>query len=245
MSFSYTERAADSPYIETFWHLQTSSAIAYNSVATSHSNFCLVRADGKTHFKLFGPETQVTPRYFPANAEVLGIKFRLGTFMPHLPPDGLVNHILELPPASGHAFWLKGSAWQFPKFDDADTFVAWLVRDGLLVRDPIVSVVLGGESHDLSRRSVQYHFLAATGVTRRMIGRIERATRAATLLLQGVSVQDVLQVSGYTDQPHLTRSLKHFLGQTPAKFMPHGTEAQDPPRCLYVPSDGADAPHSR
>ncbi|MCL4303751.1 MAG: hypothetical protein KJ077_49150 [Anaerolineae bacterium] len=30
---------------------------------------------------------------------------------------------------------------------------------------------------------------------------------------------DVVYQAGYADQPHLTRSLKHFVGQTPAQII--------------------------
>jgi methylphosphotriester-DNA--protein-cysteine methyltransferase len=47
---------------------------------------------------------------------------------------------------------------------------------------------------------------------------IERAQQAAALLEQGVSLLDVVYQVGYADQPHMTRSLKRFIGQTPAQI---------------------------
>jgi AraC-like DNA-binding protein len=64
---------------------------------------------------------------------------------------------------------------------------------------------------------VQYHFLHATGLTYRKIQQITRARRAYALLEQGVSILDTVYEAGYADQPHLTRSLKRFFGQTPAQ----------------------------
>ncbi|MEI4861373.1 hypothetical protein Q8G41_27680, partial [Klebsiella pneumoniae] len=44
--------------------------------------------------------------------------------------------------------------------------------------------------------------------------------RYATLLLrQGTPIADAVYAAGYFDQPHLTRSLNHFIGQTPAQVM--------------------------
>ncbi len=40
-----------------------------------------------------------------------------------------------------------------------------------------------------------------------------------TLLQQGVSIVDTVDQAGYADQPHLTRSLKRFIGQTPAQLL--------------------------
>jgi len=59
----------------------------------------------------------------------------------------------------------------------------------------------------------------ATGVTHSMIRQIERARYAALLLKSGVSIPDATQEAGYFDQPHLTRSMKHFIGQRPAELL--------------------------
>jgi methylphosphotriester-DNA--protein-cysteine methyltransferase len=52
-----------------------------------------------------------------------------------------------------------------------------------------------------------------------MIRQIERARYAALLLKSGVSIPDATQEAGYFDQPHLTRSMKHFIGQRPAELL--------------------------
>ena len=44
--------------------------------------------------------------------------------------------------------------------------------------------------------------------------------KVATLLLkQGVSIIDTILEAGYFDQAHLTRSMKYFIGQTPAQIL--------------------------
>jgi len=58
----------------------------------------------------------------------------------------------------------------------------------------------------------------ATGLTRGAIGQIRRAERAAELLCRGVPPLDVAGQVGYADQPHLTRSLKRFVGRTPSQI---------------------------
>jgi hypothetical protein len=220
MSFIFEERLSDSPVVEAVWRMQSEEAGNYISIASSHWSFLLIKDSGKPRLKMFGPETKATPADFLAGAEVLGINFKPGTYMPHLSPGKLVNDNLKLPEASSQAFWLKGSAWQFPDFDCADTFANWLMRDGLLVRDSIVSAVLEGETPDLSPRSLQYRFLGVTGLTQRTILQIERAKRAVALLQQGTSIPDTIHETRYCDQPHLTRSLKHLMGQTPAQIVP-------------------------
>jgi AraC-like DNA-binding protein len=47
---------------------------------------------------------------------------------------------------------------------------------------------------------------------------IERARYATNLLRAGMSIADVVDLAGYFDQPHLTRSLKYLIGQTPVEI---------------------------
>jgi AraC-like DNA-binding protein len=71
----------------------------------------------------------------------------------------------------------------------------------------------------MSLRTVQRRFLRATGLTRGTFEQIKRAQQAATLLQKGISIADAIFQAGYTDQPHLTRSLKHFVGHTPGQIL--------------------------
>jgi methylphosphotriester-DNA--protein-cysteine methyltransferase len=135
-----------------------------------------------------------------------------------------VDGDVTLPEASHGSFWLDGSAWQVPDYENADSFVARLVRAGLLVIDPAVPAALRGERTDTSLRTVQRHFLQATGVTRSAARQIERARYATLLLKRGDSIADVAYEAGYFDQPHLTRSLKRLIGQTPAELLRDDSE---------------------
>jgi AraC-like DNA-binding protein len=146
--------------------------------------------------------------------------------MPHLPASNLVDGDVNLPDAGSRSFWLHRSAWQFPDYEHADTFVEWLVRDGLLVREPVVEAALQGQLKDLSLRTAQRHFLRTTGLTHSAVRQIERARYATTLLQQGLSIPDVVYAAGYFDQPHLTRSLKYYIGQTPAQILDRGSSQQ-------------------
>jgi AraC-like DNA-binding protein len=217
MSLFFEERVLDSPVVESLWRFQSESAGQSISIAASHWSFLFARVKGKLFIEMCGPETKATPGTFPADTDVFGINFRPGVFMPHLLPGSLVDKQLELPGASDRAFWLYGSAWQFPEFDDLETFAAWLERDGLLVSDPVVNAALQSQPAKVSTRCLQYRFLESTGLPQRTINQIQRARQAALLLEQGVSIPDTVHRTNYCDQSHLTRSLKHFLGQSPTK----------------------------
>jgi methylphosphotriester-DNA--protein-cysteine methyltransferase len=81
---------------------------------------------------------------------------------------------------------------------------------------------------------VQRRFLQATGLTQGTVFQIERARYATTLLKQGVSILDSVELAGYADQPHLTRSLKRYIGQTPAQII---SESRDKGLSFLFESD--------
>ena len=196
---------------------------AFTSVAASNWEMVVSTFGGKTTVTARGPETRASGADYPADAEFFGIVFKLGTFMPHLPVRTLRDRQdAILPGASGSSFWLHGSAWELPTFDNADAFVDRLVRRGTLVRDPAVEAAVRGHAPDASVRSLQYRFLRATGLTRKTIQQIERARGAASLLERGASIPDTAFELGYFDQAHMTNSLKRFTGRTPAQIVRGG-----------------------
>lgn len=216
------DRASDSPFVERIWRSHSEGVTPFLSIAVNHCEFVVSRLQGKVTMMLRGPETKATPAGNPpAEGEWVGILLKLGAFLPHLPTNKLVDGGVDLMTASRNSFWLDGSVWQFPDYENADTFVERLVREGLLFRDPVVEPALQGQFKDLTQRAVQYRFLQATGITQSTARQIERARYATFLLQHGVSIPETIQQMGYYDQPHLTRSLKRFVGQTPAQLLHH------------------------
>jgi AraC-like DNA-binding protein len=151
--------------------------------------------------------------------EFFGIIFKHGTVLPYLPASALVDGDVDLPDASSKSFWLNGSAWHIPTFENADTFADRLVRANILARDPVIDAALQELPQDIAPRTVRHRFLHTTGLTQNHIRQVERAQRAAALLQSGVSILDAVFEAGYYDQPHLTRSLKQWIGQTPAQLI--------------------------
>ncbi|HTP00229.1 MAG TPA: helix-turn-helix domain-containing protein [Anaerolineales bacterium] len=212
------ERPSDSPFVETVWQSRSEYDGPFISMAENQHSLVVTRYRGRTFMTLRGPTTAASPAYNPADAEFVGIQFKPGIFMPHLPASLVMQRRdLGLPEAAGDAFWLKGSAWQYPDYENADTFVDRLVRGGVLAEDPIVAPALKGQIPAASIRTVRRRFVAATGLTYGSIYQIDRARYATTLLKQAIAIPDVVHEAGYFDQPHLTRSLKKYVGLTPAQ----------------------------
>ena len=220
MSILFEERPSDSPYIESITHGWTVGDGSPVRPAEVHWHLVLVKIYGCVQTLVVGPWSAAGVATYSAGAEILWIKFKLGTFMPHLPTKNFLDSETLLPDAASQSFWLHGSAWQVPDFNNAETFIERLAHSEVLVRDPVVEAVLRGQAQEMSPRTVRHRFLQATGLPQQHIRQYERAQQAASLLTQGVSILDVVDRLDYFDQPHLTRSLKRFVGVTPAQAAP-------------------------
>jgi hypothetical protein len=216
--FTFAERSSSSPLVAMTWHTRSEPEESFISIAVSHWEMVVTRQAAAALLTVRGPETKATTAAIPRDADFFGIQFSHGTFMPSLHLRQLVDRSVTLPPASSTSFWLDGSAWELPRPGNADVFVDRLVRAGLLAHDPVASAAVHDGVESLSTRSVERRVARATGLTRGAIRQIERAERAVELLGRGVPALDVAQQAGYADQPHLTRSLKRFVGQTPSQI---------------------------
>jgi hypothetical protein len=100
----FEDRLSDSPFIERVWRCHSERGGKFTSVAASHFEMALTRLRGQTFLTLRGPETKATVLDCPAEGEWLGIRFKLGTFMPQLLPGSLRDHKdVTLPGASSPA----------------------------------------------------------------------------------------------------------------------------------------------
>ena len=219
MSLIYEERLSDSPYVELITHGRTVGNSFTIRPSEINWHMVFVKHNGGLQPLLVGPLTSSGEVSFVEGVELLWVKFKLGTFMPHLPVRNFLDVETLMPEASSKSFWLKSSAWQIPNYENVDTFVDRLVQDDVLVRDPLVSAALQDQVPEMASRTVRHRFLRATGLTQNHILQFERAQQAAALLEQGISILDVVYQLGYYDQPHLTRSMKRFFGKTPAQYI--------------------------
>jgi hypothetical protein len=240
MPLENEDRPSDLPYVHRVWRSRASAVARMTSVATSNWELVFWVHDGRVHTAVRGPETAASSADVPDGSESLGITFAHGTWMPHLPAARLVDSALESPHVTATTFVLGGSEWLLPGFDSAEQFVARLVREGVVVRDPLVDDVVAGGLPGVGARSVQRRVAAATGLTQGSIRQIERARQAAILLGEGVYALDVVNRLGYYDQPHLARSLRRFIGRTATELSREDTGGQ-PLSLLYKTGAVADS----
>ncbi len=219
MSAFFEGRLSDSPYIEGIWHGYTEGEYTPICPAAVEWDLLLQRKNGSVSVSFEGPLTRAKFKFESDDTEFCVIRFKAGTFLPYVSIRKFLDIDAHLPVASRDSFWLHGATWEFPRYDEVEVFVSRLVHDEVLLHDPLVSAVLQDQPHDLSFRTVRRRFLHATGMTQGAVRQIARAQQAAGLLSQGVPILDAVYMAGYADQPHLTRSIKRYFGQTPAQIV--------------------------
>jgi hypothetical protein len=228
MSLVYDERGADSPLVRTVWRTRNESDGVYMASADGSWDLLVVKQDTITDVLLAGPSSRARPIPYVAGSEYLGIRFPLGIFPRDVPASQLLDRAVVLPRVGKARFYLGGATWPIPTYDNVETLVAHLVRREVVLRDGVVADALArGTTPAPCARSVQRHFLRTTGLTHDTIRQIERARRAMALLQRGTAILSVVHDAGFSDQPHLTKSLKRFMGQTPGQILAAGTPRAD------------------
>ena len=205
----------ESPYIEWVGHGYTVADGLEMRPAEYNWHLNFTRQAGVLRTLVVGALELARPLSYTAGAESLWIRFRVGTFLPKIRPTTVLNREIELPVGSGNNFWLSDRVLAIPTFENADTFAEHLMPVGALACDPLVDAALRDELAGVPNRTIRHHFRHSTGLRRGFIRQIRRAQQAVRLLRQGNPPLDTAHELGYSDQPHLTRSLKRFLGDTP------------------------------
>ncbi|WP_243723005.1 helix-turn-helix domain-containing protein [Actinomadura sp. 7K507] len=207
-------RESDSPWIDTVWTCTSEQVTEMTSVAGVRWGLVFWEQDGRAYTSITGPETRTGTAPVPEGANFTGIEFAVGTSLRVVPTPALVDAGVELPDTTRRTFRLDGARWETPGPDDAEALVERLVRAGIVVGDPLVAEVLRGHRPDVSGRTVERRFRAATGLTRGAIRQIERARTAAGLLAAGDPAAAVVAKLAYFDEPHLARALRSYVGRT-------------------------------
>ncbi len=175
-------------------------------------------ADGRPAANLIGPS--LCPRSFDTTAgeRAWGVEFRAHTFLRRVPKQALAGDIVSLW-TDGEFFELGGVRFPVPTFDDMETLVDAMHRQGLLVADDAVGAALAGDDPGYSSRQLRRRTSASVGLGPKQIEQLRRARNAYRLLSEGASLADAAATAGYSDQAHLTRSFRQFAGMSPARIL--------------------------
>ncbi|BCJ76898.1 AraC family transcriptional regulator [Catellatospora sp. IY07-71] len=214
MGLLFEARESGSPWIDTVWTCTSEQVTEMTSVAGVSWGLVFWRHEGRAHATVTGPGTRSGTAPVPQGASFVGVEFAVGTSLRCASMAALVDGGVELPDATRRTFRLDGARWETPGPDDVEALVERLVRAEAVVRDPLVAEVRRGGRPEVTARTLERRFQAATGLTQGAVRQIERARSAAALLASGVPVGDVVFALDYFDAPHLAHALRRYIGRT-------------------------------
>lgn len=178
--------------------------------------------DGRLMVLQTGQTDRVVRLDSEAGDSYFSIAFRPEVYMPARPGMHMMNlghvHALQGP----RDFRIDAELFQMPSFENAEEFVMQLARRGLIEVDRLVQRASAGDWQRVDDRSLQRHSAHVTGMSPKKLQQILRADKASALLRQGQRAADVAAALAYTDQAHLTNSLRRILGLTPGQIQQPG-----------------------
>ncbi len=166
--------------------------------------------------ELIGPVAE--PQHFRMEVgdRFWGIEFRAHVFLRGIPKESL-GAVLPLE-VCRDGFVLAGVVHQIPDESQVGELVGDLVGRGLVSADPSVELALSGVPSG-SARTLRRRMREVTGLNGQQIAVMGRAREAFRLLSEGMAIADVVEHAGYSDQAHLTRSLRALAGRTPREIL--------------------------
>ena len=84
MTIVFEERPSQSPYVDMVMHGLTLADGAPVRPAEINWHMVFSKHEGKIYPIVVGPWTSSGEIHYEADAEILWVKFKLGTFMPHM-----------------------------------------------------------------------------------------------------------------------------------------------------------------
>jgi hypothetical protein len=222
MTVTRRERASDSTLVAAITHVSYAGPAGEPlepdvTVPDGLWDIVVIRHAGTVQVLQTGLITKPVLLPYEPGDEYLAISFKPGTYMPQLPGQQMVDRGVLRPLGAGPTFELDADVFEIPTFENAEGLVQRLIRRGIVVLDDVVDRVVDGEPVWASERTVERRFRWALGLGPKQLAQIRRARTAVTKLEAGCPAAEVAADLGYADQPHLTRSLRRFMGRTPGQ----------------------------
>lgn len=215
----YIQEASSLPYINCIWHAVAKQDELYTDPANEYWSLGFIQhRDGSLSVELYGPSLQPRALEGYAGEAYWGIEFKAYVTLMAMSKGEILNAHVSLP-VTGTSFPIGDQSYSVPVYDELEKFAQQLEKDGVIIADRRIDRALQGDSSGFSERSRQRHFKNVTGLTKKQVEQLQRARHAFYLLQTGNSLPQAAVAAGYSDQPHMTRSLKLLRGQTPAQII--------------------------
>ncbi|WP_454714834.1 helix-turn-helix domain-containing protein [Caulobacter segnis] len=214
----HTSRRSPHPWIDTVWQTVCLSDGLYS--ATPDGSWDLIRSvapDGKSFVFLSGQATEPVEVPYLAGESSVVVSFAAHVYLaqdkaPRIGPEIRVLTVRD------EIFELDGVDFPLPTFENVELLVDALIAAGSLLSNDLVAKAFSENPKAASARSVQQHFKQTTGITQKSFQMIRRAQEAVRRLKAGEAPAAVAVDLGYSDQPHMIKSIKKIMGALPSNL---------------------------
>jgi AraC-like DNA-binding protein len=218
MTQKHTRRTSSHPWIDTVWQTICLDDGIYRSTPDGAWDLILaVSPIGEAVDFLTGQATAPVDVPYLAGEHSVVISFAAHVY---LATENEVRTGAEVRwlPVAGERFVLDGIELPLPTFEHAEDLIDQMIEAGLLKSDDLVAKSFSDSPRAASQRSVQQHFKRTTGITQKNFQMIRRAQEAVRRLKQGEPPAGVAADLGYSDQPHMIKSIKAIMGHLPSNL---------------------------
>lgn len=214
----HTGRRSPHPWIDTVWQTVCLTDGIYS--ATPDGSWDLIRSiapDGSSFVFLSGQATEPVEVPYQAGESSVVLSFAAHVYLaqdrePRVGPE------IRILPVRDAVFELDGVDFPLPTFENVEPLVDAMIAAGLLRSNDLVARAFSETPKAASPRSVQQHFKQTTGITQKSFQQIRRAQEAVRRLKAGEAPAGLAVDLGFTDQPHMIKSIKKIMGALPSNL---------------------------
>jgi AraC-like DNA-binding protein len=216
----HTRRSSSHLWIDTVWQTVCLSDGIYKATPDGSWDLILsVAPDGQASVFLSGQATEPVEVPYLEGEHSVVISFAAHVYLKQ-DKEVRTGANLRFLTVRGDHFILDDVLLPLPTFLNAEQLVDQMTENNLLQSDDVVAKAFTSKPKAASKRSVQQHFKQTTGITQKDFQLIRRAQDAVRRLKAGEHAAEVAADLGYTDQPHMIKSIKKIMGHLPSNLDP-------------------------
>lgn len=214
----HTRRSSAHPWIDAVWQTVCLSSGIYKATPDGSWDLILsVDPEGKATVFLSGQATEPVNVPYQEGQHSVVISFAAHVYLKQ-DREVRTGAQLRFLTVNGNNFLLDDIELPLPTFSNAEQLVDLMTANNLLQSDDVVAKAFTTKPKPASKRSVQQHFKRTTGITQKDFQLIRRAQDAVRRLKAGENAAEVAVDLGYTDQPHMIKSIKKIMGYLPTNL---------------------------
>jgi AraC-like DNA-binding protein len=218
MTQRHTERASAHPWIDRVWQTVCLEDGVYKATPDGSWDLLLsVSPEKVSTVFLSGQATEPVEVPYVASEHSVVISFAAHVYLA-TEKEVRTEAAMRFLPVDGDRFELDGTSLPLPTFESAEDLIDQMIEARLLKSDELVAKAFSEKAKAASKRSVQLHFKRTTGITQKDFQMIRRAQEAVRRLKAGEAPAAVAADLGFTDQPHMIKSIKTIMGHLPSNL---------------------------